>query len=658
MLVEMAKVEIIGPKHHFLETVSLVHDLGDLHIEEVARCIADDVPIKAMRVEGEAKEDLALIDDQLVRVRGLVKALDVSGSRADTRAYDQSYEQFWGSELNDSLRQTEQMLGEIEGRVSKLAAEATDIEHELALLDRYAPVLEKVAPLARQVMTTGAFDAIALSIEKRYKDALSGLEEEIERITGGQSELITTDVDDETTAAILVYAREHAPEVHKMLADANVNQIRLPSELADRPFDEAFDEIAERRRTLPPRLKMVRSELEHLSSIWYTRLLAARDVLVDRGKEIDAICEFGQTEYAFVITGWMPESEFKTLTTILEDRFAGEVIAESLEVKPENYKDVPVALTNTGLVSPYEGLLSISGAPRYGTIDPTLMVAFFYPLFFGMIVGDVGYGLIMVALVLWLRFKYKDIPWMRQATSILGPACTMAVAFGFLYGEFFGNLGMTLGIVPDTFYILGVPLPFNRLESVPIVMVMAILVGFIQVSLGLALGIVNAVHTKSRSHMFERAGLLLVLFAVPILIVGVSGVLSLRYGPIATAIGSLLLGVGAFFAIKGGKAVGAVEIVGQFGNVFSYLRIMAVGLAGAIFAEAANEITEGLVPMTGWWFAIFVGVVLHSLNIAISAFSPNIHALRLNFLEFFSKFYESGTRQYAPFHRARGEEHQ
>jgi V/A-type H+-transporting ATPase subunit I len=217
---------------------------------------------------------------------------------------------------------------------------------------------------------------------------------------------------------------------------------------------------------------------------------------------------------------------------------------------------------------------------------------------------------------------------------------------------------MEIGIVPKTFYLLGVPLPFNRIEAVPVVMVLAILTGFIQVALGLALGIANAVRTKSRSHLFERVGLLTVLFAAPIMIVAVSGVLEQRYGPIAMAVGSLALGVGAFFAVKGGKAVGAVEMIGQFGNVFSYLRIMAVGLAGAIFAEAANEITAGLIPMTGWVFAIVVGIVLHSLNIAISAFSPNIHALRLNFLEFFGKFYESGTRRYEPFHRARGEEHQ
>lgn len=661
MLVEMAKVEIIGPKPDFLEAVGIVHDLGDLHIEEVKSVIArEEVPLKAMRIEGEAKEELDEIDDLLVRVRTLIKALSVPGAKVDRRAYDQAYEQIWDSGPEASIDHTREVFGKIESKVAGLAQESTEIENELMLLDRYAPILEKIAPLARQVMTTGAFDAIALRIDKRYKAALGEIQEEIERITGGQSEMVTTDVDDETTAAILVYARDHAQEVHKLLSDANVNQIRLPSELADRPFDEAFDEISHRRRTLPARLKTVRSELEYLSSVWYTQLAAVRDVLVDREKEIDAIGEFGQTEYVFVITGWLPSKDVEELEDILADKFAGRVIAETLEIRPDEYKEVPVALSNPGIVTPYESLLSISGAPRYGTIDPTFLVALFYPLFFGMIVGDVGYGIVMLLIVVWMRLRFKDIPWMKQATGILGPACTMAIVFGFLYGEFFGSLGTMLGWVPQS-RILGLNLPFNRMESVPVLMVIALVTGFVQVTFGLVLGIVNAVRTRSRSHMFERTGLLAVLWGLPILIVGASVALLGRYGIFATLIGSALLVLGAFFAIKGGKAVGAVEMIGQFGNVFSYMRIMAVGLAGAIFAEAANKIVEGLVQMNGgsafgWIFAITVGVVLHSLNIAISAFSPNIHALRLNFLEFFGKFFEEGTRRYEPFHRTRGEE--
>lgn len=658
MLVEMAKVEILGPKEHFSEVVSLVHDLGDLHIEEVTHAVSGDSLVERMHVDKKSQRDRDQLEDLLVRVRGLLKALTVSGGIVDRRLYQSSYNEVWNGGLAGSVSRALEVLGQVEEKVSGLAAEADSIESELVLLERYAPILDKIAPLARQVLVTGAFEAVALRIDRRYKGALDDIASGLKDLTGGQTQIVSTDIDEETTAAILVFSRDHSLEVRRYLTDANVSQIKLPSEFADRPFDEAHDEILEQRRVLPARLKTVRSELEYLSSLWFTRLSAIRDVLVDRTEEISAVADFGQTEYAFVITGWIPIEDFSKLESRLEGRFGGEVMVEKQEIKPEDMADVPVALRNTGMVAPFEGLLSISGAPRYGTIDPTILLALFYPFFFGMIVGDVGYGLVMVVLVLWLRAKYKDTPFIQQATAVLGPAATMAVAFGFLYGEFFGNLGELIGIVPGHFKALGMTLPFTRTNEVTTLMVIALATGFVQVALGLILGMINAVRTRSWSHLTERSGLLATL--VGFLIIGlayaaISAETAGTWSRLAVATGALLLVVGTFFTFKGGKIVGVIEIVGQLGNVFSYLRIMAVGLAGAIFADAVNEMVLILLPKA-LILALLVGVLLHSLNIAIAAFSPNIHALRLNFLEFFGKFFESGTRLYKPFQRSKGEE--
>jgi len=109
---------------------------------------------------------------------------------------------------------------------------------------------------------------------------------------------------------------------------------------------------------------------------------------------------------------------------------------------------------------------------------------------------------------------------------------------------------------------------------------------------------------------------------------------------------------GFIFAVRGGGVMGVIETVESVTGMASYIRIMAVGLAGAIFADAVNEIVAGLGNIV---LAIFVAVALHSLNFIIAAFSPTIHALRLNFLEFFGKFYETGNQQYKPFTKTGGE---
>jgi V/A-type H+-transporting ATPase subunit I len=654
----MAKVEILGPKEHFTEVVSLLHDVGYLHIEEVTNSVAGDPIVQRMTLDCESQTALDKLQDGLVRVRAVIKALSACGGSPDRRVYDRAYREIWDGGLQGSIERSDSALEKIEAKVSALASKAETIENELVVLDRYAPILDKIAPLARQVLFTGAFEAVALRIDRRYKGALGDVATGLEELTGGQTQIVSTDIDSETTAAILVFSRDHSRQVRKYLADANVSQIKLPSEFVDKPFDEAHEEILEQRRVLPVQLKALRTELEALCTEWMLPLTALRDVLADRSEEITAISDFGQTEYAFVIKGWTPAGDFRRLCATLEERFHGEVIAEKHRIRTEDMASVPVAMNNPKIASPFESLLSVTGAPRYGTIDPTIMLALFYPLFFGMIVGDVGYGVVMLIAIMWIRSKYKNLAFVQQATSILGPAATMVIAFGFFYGEFFGDLGEIIGLVPAHFQVLGLTLPFTRTHEVTTLMIIALATGFLQVTLGLVLGIVNAVRLRSWSHLAERSGLLATLIGFLVLGLAYSTTTAearTPLGEVIVAAGALALIVGAFFAFKGGKIMGAIEIIGQISNVFSYVRIMAVGLSGAIFADAVNEIVAVLMPKA-WLLALIVGVALHSLNIAIASFSPNIHALRLNLLEFFGKFFEAGTRPYRPFHRAGGEE--
>jgi V/A-type H+-transporting ATPase subunit I len=179
--------------------------------------------------------------------------------------------------------------------------------------------------------------------------------------------------------------------------------------------------------------------------------------------------------------------------------------------------------------------------------------------------------------------------------------------------------------------------------------ILAGMVGVAQVVFGLVLGIINGVRTKHMKHVYEKAGMLSVLGAAALF--GIAAIPALAKGaPFFQAIAGVAIIGGIFFAGKGGGALGAIESILQFSNIASYLRIMAVGLAGAIFAEAVNEMAAQM-GIAG----IFIGLILHTLNILLAAFSPNIHALRLNFLEFFGKFYEAGKQQYSPFHKTGGE---
>ncbi|TLM97317.1 MAG: hypothetical protein FDZ75_04770, partial [Actinobacteria bacterium] len=458
-----------------------------------------------------------------------------------------------------------------------------------------------------------------------------------------QCEIISTDIDEDTTAAIVVYGRQYAEPVHKFLSMENVNQIRLPQDFQDMPLDVAYQEIRERRRTLPDELDSIRDQLAEMSRKWFMRLATARDVLLDRIDEIVAIPKFGGTEYAFMIDGWIPVDDLGELKDLLKKSFGDEIIATQVAIDEKDFEEAPVMLRNSALVTPYQSVLGFMGTPKYGTYDPTWMLAFFYPLFFGMIVGDIGYGAIMLATVIWLRVRFKDNPGLQTATAVLGPAATAVIAFGFVYGEFFGNLlgSRFLNLIQEVWLSAGklgfgeppagatIILPFERTKQEMVItfLIIAIAVGFVQVVIGLVLGIYNGLKTKHMSHVYEKGGILAFLVGFVVLILSVIFATALsRMAPVSQAIGAALLFFGLAFAIKGGKLLGAIESISALAHVASYLRIMAVGLAGAIFAEAVNGVAQKAGnPVIG----LVIAIPLQSLNFIIAAFSPNIHALRL-----------------------------
>jgi len=436
VLVPMARVEIIGPKNRFFEAVSLLHEQGKLHIEDLTKKIGSgEMPIDKMDVALGQASERERMEDLLIRVRAIIKALQLPGAHIDEVARQKEYLKLWKLESGELSDEVVKIIDEVEERTAALAQSQSEIENEISLLGRYEPILHKIQPLARQIVTTGAFDSVALLIERRYKGLLEQLKEELDTITHKQCDIVSTDVDEDTTAAIVVFSRTYSVPVHKFLAMENVNQIRLPSDMQGLPFDQAYDSIRERRKTLPDDLKAVRLELESMSAKWYLRLATVRDVLTDKIDEIATIPKFGQTEYAFVITGWIPASDLSELESEMQASFGMDVIVRQLEIDEKDFENTPVALKNSKALAPFEFILKQRGTPRYGTLDATWMLFVFYPLFFGMIVGDIGYGLVMLSIVLWMRSKFKVNEGVQLATSILGPACTAVIVFGVIYGE-------------------------------------------------------------------------------------------------------------------------------------------------------------------------------------------------------------------------------
>ncbi|MEN6429534.1 MAG: V-type ATPase 116kDa subunit family protein [Coriobacteriales bacterium] len=653
MLVPMAKVELIGPKSHFFEVVSLLHELGTLHIEDLSKKIeTGELPLDQMAlIESQAAEKQRMTD-LLLRLRSILNALHLPNESIDEVEREKLYLQLWGMDAKELSRQITETIEQVEDRTSSLAQAQASMEAELALLARYEPILQKIQPLAKQIVTTGSYDSVALLVERRYKTALEELKKELDEITKSQCEIVSTDVDDETTAVIVVFPRKAADAVHKFLAMENVNQVRLPSEFQDMPFDVAYEKIRERRAVLPKKLEEVRKELSDMSSKWYLRLTTIRDVLTDKIAEIEAIPKFGQTEYAFVITGWLPVSQLKDLRKAIVERFGTDVVVNQLEIDEHELAETPVALQNPKWVEPSSWVMSylMGGKPQYGTIDPSMVWALSFPLIFGMIVGDIGYGVVLLALILWMRFKFKDNEGVQLATGLMGPAATSAILFGILYGEFFGGILWEAGVIRTIKLFGDFVLPLNREEFVVPLMLLAIAVGVIQMIFGLILGTINAIKTKELKHAWVKGGLAGLLIGA--IVYGVAAfLLAGGLKPVGQIIGAVILVVSVYAVFRYGGIMGAIDTLELVSNTASYIRIMAVGLSDAIFATAINKLAGSLPLLVG----IIVAIFFHALHMVIAAFTPTIHALRLNFYELGQKYYEASKSEYEPFHKTGGE---
>ncbi len=194
----------------------------------------------------------------LIRVRAVIKALQLPGTKVDEAKRQKEYAAPVEARLGRALRRDRPRRrrgrGEDE-RSCDLADRASRASS--SLLARYEPILQKIQPLAKQIVTTGNFDSVALLVERKYKSALDQLKDELDEITNKQCEIVSTDVDEDTTAAIIVFNKTYSEPVHKFLAIENVNQIRLPSDLQGMAFDQAYETVKERQKTLPKQLEDV-----------------------------------------------------------------------------------------------------------------------------------------------------------------------------------------------------------------------------------------------------------------------------------------------------------------------------------------------------------------------------------------------------------------
>jgi V/A-type H+-transporting ATPase subunit I len=368
---------------------------------------------------------------------------------------------------------------------------------------------------------------------------------------------------------------------------------------------------------------------------------------------------FHRTESTFLLEGWIRAVDRRTIERELGSRF--EDIALSFRL-PHDDEQPPIHLANRPINRPYEFVTTLYGRPVYGEVDPTPLLAPFFIVFFALCLTDAGYGLALSAFSAVCIRKFRPAGGLSKLLRLLFMGGIVTAAVGIVTGGIFGIDATALPAFMQNFVFI------NPLEEPMKMLNIAFLMGLVHILFGMGIRMA----ANLRSGLVLDALLddcLWILFLIALAPLGFSAILGGEVPPAALSIGTRasLVIAGLIFVTGGRKKKGLIrkllggllgfyDVVGYFGDVLSYARLLALGLATSAIALAVNGIAgmvKGLPFYTGYIVAVLVLVAGHGFNLAVNTLGAFVHSGRLQYLEFFSKFFTGGGKEFRPFRSER-----
>lgn len=623
MIVPMQRLRFFGPVEDLPELLQVLQQLEVVHL--------------GRSEPEEGLQPVTLTPFQERRVRQLRSILEDCESVLDAVGW--SGEGPHGEAI--PLPRAARLARRLRRRTDRLHAERGRLESLRRDLERYGQILAAFDPLLRDAESELVRSQLLLLRPGAEREA-DRIEAELDRLTGGSFELRRRSLDSGETALLVLVPRRLTGEAEALWKEAAMEEIRVPRPLVEGAAGDPLARIEERLQEVTDELEGVDRELQEIVREHGPVLHGARGRIRDLLSMLDVLPMARRTRHAFLLDGWVPEAALSRVRRRLAEEFGSEVAVEVLGKEPWEGEPPPVVLSNPSIFRPFEALVRPFPLPRYGSLDPTPFVAVFFPMFFGLILGDVGYGFLLAAVGLGLEWTARGPGLKRDVARIALSCSAFSIIFGLLYGELFGDLGHRwLGLEP---------LWFDRGEAVLPFLGLALAVGFVHLVLGLVVGAAAAWRGDRRRAVGRGLAALLVVAS------GAALLMALEILP-PDLLTPLVIGIFVLFpvlvVVEG--IIAPIELLSTLGHVLSYARIMAIGTASVMLAVVANR-------MVGAMGSVVVGVIFallfHLVNFALGVFSPTIHALRLHYVEFFGTFYSPGGAQYTPLARWRPETHE
>jgi V/A-type H+/Na+-transporting ATPase subunit I len=668
--VKMSRVVVAGSKDVISPVIEKLHELRLLHIVNYN---GNQPEFELGRSIGKAKE----YSENLIKLRSVTRYLDLK-NKAPDKTYPES----------QVLSEMDNLLNNVGGDITATFERITAIEAEVKSKQDQIRALTPLSVLPLPLDAYHGYDSLATFVGT----AATPVDADVARVSP-VNEIFTGTAKNATLVAIFVPA-DKAGDVSTVLSEHGFSELSVPK--LEGNVDSAIATLDGSIKSLEGEKAPLNKKLADMKKQYEDLMLATDEYLTMQIRKTEAPLRFAETANAFVIDGYVPSDQFSRLKSELESAAGGRLEVQLIADKEadelvETGEDVPTKMDNPSLVKPYELVTRLFAIPEYKEFDPSLLIFIFFPIMFGMILGDVGYGIMTLLVLIMLKKKFRTEGW-QQLINIVMIASVWSIIFGIFYGEIFGPLGLwnyMMGMLThhqmvelqDAGLFFGEGLygslgrvgplgifPLYRLATNAVLLLIGVslFIGVIHCSVGSILGIKTELNYGEKRHAyFERLPVMLfqVFFAIALL--------GLVMGQMAMVIlGGIVIVASIVMMVMGPEgAMGLAHVPSYVSNLISYLRLLAIGLASVGLAYAANQLAFYVImPMLSGGAtnsadftipAIIIGllilVLVHFINLLLGILSPFMHPLRLHYVEMFTKFYSAhgGGVEYSPFGHVR-----
>lgn len=651
----MTRMAVLGLKKYRQIIVSILHDLGIVQLEPLSKDVA--VMLRSER-EGDLYRQ---VSDQLLRVRALktvLPPLPVTESRRFASIKD--------------LMQTaksidiDNKVASLERQKEKLLTELKETENNIRLVEEFAffPEDLRVLQLSSARSYFGRVDSKKFSA---FKKALEAYMQDI---------ILDVNVGKEITNIVLVVLPNFPSHALATIVQSHDVHIEAVPKLGGKPT-ELIQNQKNIYAELSQNLKYIDQQLTEISKIHFTNIVCVEEQLEIENKKLEVIENLGVSTDAFALEGWIPKSKIEQLKNAFQNHTKATIVYElATDEKP------PTLLTNPKKFKVFESFIRFYSLPSGKEFDPTLIFGLIFPVFYGLMLGDAGYGLVILLVCRWvirrveggkrnlnimpkpLRNFAKMILKPRQMVKLakaMTPGAIIAIILGFTFDLYFGfhlngylfNYLNTLGLHLPTHGAFLDPLePFGLRK----LLLISGYIGLGMVSFGLILGILNSYREGEKRHMIGKLGWL--VFGWGIVLTGLALLHHEPINPLRNAAGAgyfglILGGIGLMFYGEGTRAI--MELPSIISHILSYTRIVGILLASVILSDVINFVFLKAIHHTLPY--VVVGVMIffigHTFNIILGVFEPGIQGARLIYVELFSKFFRGNGRPFNPFGTSR-----